>query len=179
MREEPLVHSLPGSEVLSPDARLAALFDSHYPRLYRLARRLVPTVDDALDLVQETFVKAARASAPVPAGEKAEEAWLVRILINIQRDEWRKAKVRSRTNSEAVQSRNPESAWVARTAIWQALDRLPPRRRAIVVMHELEDRDVSEIASQLAISSITVRWHLAAGRRELSHVLRPYVGGNP
>src|SRR5713226_3263903 len=43
--------------------RLGVLFDAHHGRLYRLARRLSPTVDDAKDLVQETFLRAARAPA--------------------------------------------------------------------------------------------------------------------
>jgi DNA-directed RNA polymerase specialized sigma24 family protein len=42
--------------------RLSALFDAHYDRLYRLARRLVSSADAARDLVQEAFLKAARAS---------------------------------------------------------------------------------------------------------------------
>src|SRR3954463_14522244 len=83
---------------LTPTAaeRLAALFDAHYERLYRLARRLAPTADDALDLVQETFLKAARSPRAVPVGLPGEEAWLVRVLINIRRDQWRKAAVRRR-----------------------------------------------------------------------------------
>jgi RNA polymerase sigma factor (sigma-70 family) len=179
MREQSIVHNLAPAEVVPLDERLAALFDTHYPRLYRLARRLVPTVDDALDLVQETFVRVARASKPVPSGAAAEEAWLVRVLINIRRDEWRKASVRNRTiPGSTPQGRSPEASWVARTAVWQALDRLPPRRRAIVVMHELEDIDVPEIASLLGISAITVRWHLSVGRRELSLVLKSYLGGD-
>jgi hypothetical protein len=36
--------------------RLSALFEAHADRLYRLVRRLVPVADDALDLVQETFL---------------------------------------------------------------------------------------------------------------------------
>jgi DNA-directed RNA polymerase specialized sigma24 family protein len=48
---------------------------------------------------------------------------------------------------------------------------LPPRRRAVVVMHELEGLPISMIASQLGISTITVRWHLSAGRRDLTRIL--------
>jgi DNA-directed RNA polymerase specialized sigma24 family protein len=50
-----------------PAERLAALFDAHHERLYRLARRLAPQADEALDLVQETFLKAARSPGAVPA----------------------------------------------------------------------------------------------------------------
>ena len=44
-----------------PEARVAALFDAHYKRLFRLARRLVRDPDDPADVVQETFLRAARA----------------------------------------------------------------------------------------------------------------------
>ena len=57
--------------------------------------------------------------------------------------------------------------------MWKALDVLSPRRRMVVVMHELEDLDISSIASLLGISSITVRWHLSRGRRELARAIRP------
>jgi len=44
--------------------RLSALFEVHVDRLYRLARRFVPSADDALDVVQETFLKAERSPNP-------------------------------------------------------------------------------------------------------------------
>ena len=51
----------------SPE-RLAALFDAHHERLYRLTGRLTSNADDALDLVQETFLRPARRHAAVPTG---------------------------------------------------------------------------------------------------------------
>jgi DNA-directed RNA polymerase specialized sigma24 family protein len=65
---------------------------------------------------------------------------------------------------------------VARATIWRALDALPPRRRAVVVLHELEELAIPAIASLLGISAITVRWHLSAGRRDLARILRPQMG---
>ncbi|MGQ0737413.1 MAG: RNA polymerase sigma factor [Acidobacteriota bacterium] len=58
--------------------------------MYRLARRLVPVADDALELVQETFLKAAHSRDSIPHGLRDEEAWLVRVLVNVRRDQWRK-----------------------------------------------------------------------------------------
>ena len=40
--------------------RLGELFDAHHGRLYRLARRLSTSHDDARDLVQETYLRAAQ-----------------------------------------------------------------------------------------------------------------------
>ena len=176
----PIATALPATLSASSAERLATLFDAHYERLYRLARRLVPTADDALDLVQETFLKAARAPKSIPSGFPDEEAWLVRALVNIQRDHWRKSAVRMRYNDKTRPSvavaANAEAALVAHAAVWSALDALPPRRRAVLVMHELEGLTVNDTASVLGITAITVRWHLSRGRRELARILKPYVG---
>jgi len=166
-----------------PAGRLAALFDTHYNRLYRLARRLVSTADDALDLVQDTFLRAARSPNAVPVGARHEEAWLVHILVNIRRDQWRQAAVRDRFNRNtktggseiAGAGRDPEATMIARATVWKALDLLPPRRRAAIIMHELEGLEIPSIASLLGVSSITVRWHLSRGRRELARVIKPEV----
>jgi len=178
MNEQCAVPALPVIADADPVERLAGLFDAHYDRLYRLARRLAPNPDDALDLVQETFLRAARRPKSIPQGNSNEEAWLVRVLINIRRDQWRRVSVRARHQETALRdgrhdsnTRSPEPGLIARAAVWQALDVLPPRRRAIIVMHELEELPISNIASLLGISAITVRWHLAMGRRGLACAL--------
>ena len=135
-------------------ARLGTLFDAHHQRLYRLARRLSRSAEDASDLVQETFLRAARHTASVPEGAGHEEAWLVRVLINLARDRWRQLAVRKRGADDAALSTTPvvadsETALLARSIIWQALDRLPPRRRAIIVLYELEGVGIPAIARLL------------------------------
>jgi RNA polymerase sigma factor (sigma-70 family) len=180
MNGVPTASVLPVALSGNPADRLAGLFDAHHDRLYRLARRLAPSADDALDLVQETFLKAARSPESVPLGLTSEEAWLVRVLINIRRDQWRKTTVRNRHDRAIGRSTNTdndhETALIARATVWRALDKLTPRRRAIVIMHELEGLTVPAIASLLGISAITVRWHLSMGRRDLARDLRPRTG---
>jgi RNA polymerase sigma factor (sigma-70 family) len=178
-----LTSALPAVLADNPVERLASLFDAHHDRLYRLARRMVPSTDDALDLVQETFLKAARFPNSIPVGAADEEAWLVRVLINVRRDQWRKASTRNRLDKARFRGsdlpsrgQDAEAALVAKSAIWQALDALPPRRRAIVVMYELEELAIHAIAALLGITAITVRWHLSMGRRELAAALKAFVG---
>ena len=100
MNEQSTARALPVVIAGDPIERLASLFDVHYDRLYRLARRLAPGADDALDLVQETFLKAARFPKSIPVGTTNEEAWLVRVLINIRRDQWRKTSVVTATTKQ-------------------------------------------------------------------------------
>jgi RNA polymerase sigma-70 factor, ECF subfamily len=180
MNGQYMARALPAVLTGSAAERLASLFDVHHDRLYRLARRLSPSRDDALDLVQETFLKAARYPKSVPIGTAHEEAWLVRVLINIRRDQWRKASVRNHhalgRSSLAIGGRDPEAALIAKAAVWQALDVLSPRRRAIIVMYELEGLAIPRIAALLGISMITVRWHLSRGRRDLTGALKPFMG---
>jgi RNA polymerase sigma-70 factor (ECF subfamily) len=153
--------------------RLGTLFDNHHQRLYRLARRLCRSAEDARDLVQETFLRAARHAQSVPEGAGHEEAWLVRVLINLARDRWRQAEVRRRSADDLAFLTTPsvpapESTLVARSVVWQALERLPPRRRAIIVLYEIEGVAIPAIARLLGVASVTVRWHLSVGRRELA-----------
>ena len=156
--------------------RLGALFDAHQARLYRLARRLSPNADDARDLVQDTFLRVARYPSKVPVGTPNEEAWLVRVMINICRDRWRQRANRARLDAggllQPVAGTDPESAFVARSLVWQALQRLPPRRRAAVVMYELEGASIPSIARSLGVTPVTVRWHLSRGRREMARSIR-------
>jgi RNA polymerase sigma-70 factor, ECF subfamily len=155
--------------------RLGVLFDAHHQRLYRLARRLAGSVEDARDLVQETFLRAARAPASVPEGRPSEEAWLVRVLINIARDRWRRRAVQKRALIQEIASvphgSDPEHAAIAHATVWRGLEILAPRRRAILVMYELEGMAIPAIAGLLDVAPVTVRWHLSRGRRELARIL--------
>ena len=151
--------------------RLGAMFDAHHQRLYRLARRLSHGPEDARDLVQETFLRAARAQQSIPAGK--EEAWLVRVLVNIRRDEWRRDARKRRIDPEGehasrARSSDQEAALIAKTTVWGALEQLTPRRRAIIVMYELEGTSIAAIAKLLDVHAVTVRWHLSRGRKELA-----------
>jgi len=53
---------------------------------------------------------------------------------------------------------------------------LAPRRRAIVILYELEGTAIGDIASLLGVSPVTVRWHLSRGRRELARAVRGETG---
>jgi RNA polymerase sigma-70 factor (ECF subfamily) len=169
--------------------RLGVLFDTHHQRLYRLARRLSQNPDDARDLVQETFLRAARSPRSVPDGAsngvsaeasakaKAEEAWLVQVLVNLCRDRWRQRATRQRLDvrvdsMQAAGPTDPESALVARSMVWHALQQLAPRRRAVLVMHELEGASVEAISRTLGVAAVTVRWHLSRARLQMVQLIR-------
>jgi RNA polymerase sigma-70 factor (ECF subfamily) len=153
------------------DCRLR-LFDVHERRLFRLARRLSSSHDDATDLVQETFVRVLGSRTPPPVAEREQEAWLVTTMVNLARDRSRRHAVRLAARIETRDdSGDPEGQYVARIAVQGALGQLDSRRRAVVVLHELEGLPVARIAELLGIAPVTVRWHLARARKELGALL--------
>ena len=131
--------------------------------------------DDPADLVQETFLRVARAPHACRTASASEEAWLVRVLINVCRDNWRHAAVRVRAAAAGhVRAAAPSirSRRCSPTAmVWQALDLLPPRRRAILVLSSSKARRSRQIARLLGVTPVTVRWHLMRARREMARVL--------
>jgi RNA polymerase sigma-70 factor (ECF subfamily) len=160
--------------------RLTQIFDTHEDKLYRLARRLTDCSQDAEDLLQETFLKAAQSIASIPVGSPNEEAWLTRVLVNTRRDQWRRAGVRRQAaalldTSAVAAGSDAESALMTKRAIWSALDTLNPRRRAIVVLAEIDGVGVEEIARLLGVAVMTVRWHLSLARRELRRTLAQHL----
>ena len=99
----------------------------------------------------------------------------MRVLINVCRDNWRHAAVHVRAVADgkvtAPGAFNPEAGLVAHATVWRALDRLSPKRRAILVLSELEGTPVGQIARLLGVTPVTVRWHLMRARREMARVL--------
>src|SRR5262249_3412634 len=53
-----------------------------------------------------------------------------------------------------------------------ALERIPLPRRAVLVMHDVDEIPVREVASQLKIPFFTVDWRLRKARRELEAAVR-------
>lgn len=160
----------------SDDTALDKLFEQHHESLWRLAMRMAGDRDSALDLVQETFLRVM--TRRPPADLRSAEAWLVRTLVNLSRDLYRRRKVRRRHADGARRSGEGapvagghEDRVVARLTVERGLRRLSARRRAVLVLHDLEGLAPARVAELLGLKPATVRWHLSAARRELGRRL--------
>src|SRR5262245_11878595 len=95
---EPSDRELMGRLARGEREALAPLVERHQRRLYRIALSYLRDADEALDAVQETFVKAFQAAARWnPDSEVG--PWLTRIAVNHAIDRYRRGRRRQRTET--------------------------------------------------------------------------------
>lgn len=153
-----------------------ALVERYVRRARAIALRLMRNVDDADDLVQDAFLRALqRIDSVDPA--RPFGPWFFRVLTNTGLDALRRRRTRQ-TEGEATEvvADDPSPEQQAeqgeiRRRFEAALDRLPPRQRTIVWSFEVDGLSTREIARELGIAEVTIRWHLLQGRRTLRAAL--------
>jgi RNA polymerase sigma-70 factor (ECF subfamily) len=148
-------------------------------RLYPTVFRLTGCAEDALDLLQEAFLRAFEKLDRFN-GESSFYTWVYRIAVNLALSDLRKRRPSSRAVCmvDPPDSRADEdpSVMLERAErderIQRALATLAPDHRTIVVMKEFDDLRYEEIAAMLDIPVGTVRSRLHRARCELRERLR-------
>src|SRR5262249_26048899 len=145
--------------------------------LHRYCRRLTGNIWDAEDLVQETLLKAfARWGITHPEIRDA-RAYLVGVATNTWIDTVRRREVETRRNAESVAARESsaatrhdetESSAMLREAGSHLMQTLSPQERAALVLKEVFDMSLDEIARTLATSTGAVKAALHRGRERLA-----------
>lgn len=144
------------------------LFVEEYPNMVALAASVSGNRASAEDIAQEAFGRLSQRWGEVSGFDKP-GAWLRRVTINLaisrRRRLVREAGARLRLTARPAPEL-PSSA-PAHDGIWAAVAELPSRQRAVVALHYLEDRTLTEIAEILDISASTARVHLHRARQAL------------
>jgi RNA polymerase sigma-70 factor (ECF subfamily) len=161
-------------------AALERLYRRHAELVYRVALRLVGDRDDALDVLQETFLSAWRA-APGFRGESGLATWLVRIALNhgfrVLRRRGRQVPLEQAAALPAAGAgADPVGAaaraeW--RAALERAMAELPPGWQAALVLREVARMSYEEMAAAMGTPMGTVRSRLFRARA----ALRAKLGG--
>ncbi|HET7572972.1 MAG TPA: sigma-70 family RNA polymerase sigma factor [Gaiellaceae bacterium] len=143
---------------------LGAIFDRHWPRVWRAAYATCGDRELANDAAQDAFLKAADALRRFDP-RRPLEPWLVKIAVNRAID-----LVRKRRRLVAAEDA-PEpygfDAGPADEGLWAALKALAPERRAVVALHYWFDYTTPEIADALGVPLGTVNSRLARALRDL------------
>ena len=143
------------------DARTEA-FEAQRPRLRRLAYRMLGSVAEAEDVVQDAWLRWTRAGDGVadPA------AWLVRATSRLCIDRMRSAKARREAYRgpwlpepliEELTDDPLERAEDVSVAFLLALERLSPLERAVFLLHDVFDAEYAEVAETLGKNEAAVR----------------------
>lgn len=150
----------------------------HQRRAYAVARSIVTNHEDAEDAVQEAFLHAYKAIHRF-LPDQAFGAWLHRIVANASLDVTRRRKVRDADElPETVASpfRDPAVGDELRRRLKEALDALPERQRAVIVLHDVEGYKHAEIGQMLSIPEGTARSDLHYARSHLRQILAAVRG---
>jgi RNA polymerase sigma-70 factor (ECF subfamily) len=160
-------------------------------QVYRVARRLVSSREEAEDLVQETYARAFRSWRSFTPGTNL-RAWLFRILTNLNIDRGRREQRTpdSRPIEEGdyyLYNRLEESGGLddeqrvverlSQDAIVDALSSVPHNYRDVVVLVDIGDFSYQDAAHILDIPIGTVMSRLHRGRRILKQALAEEVVG--
>ena len=145
------------------------------PGLHRFAYLLCGDWHDAEDLVQEVLAKAALRWKRIERTEHP-DAYVRTILVNQCKSMWRRPWRRTQV-ADAVESTSPDQAdAVAEHAdLVAALQRLPIRQRATVVLRYYEDLTEAQTADALGCSIGTVKSQVSDGLKRLRATLGPDI----
>ena len=150
--------------------------------LYATALRITGRAEDALDVVQETFLRAYRTFGNFTPGTNP-KAWLFTILRSVSANRWRRERRQPfmvpleewevRFGSLPAEARPPGDA--TSDEVTRALERLSEDFRLVVLLVDVEGFTYEEAAAALACPVGTVRSRLARARRALFVELADYA----
>lgn len=174
---------LVGRSVAGDDGSFAEIMRRHRQRIYRLILANIADPDEALDLVQETFVSAHSALRRFDP-DRPMAAWLARIALNKCRDWARRRAVRrlfgftmpveeiadlhadDRPLQDAEASDRSELARLA-----HAVTQLPTSQREPLVLCAIDGLSQAEAATLLSISEKAVETRIRRARARLTELL--------
>jgi RNA polymerase sigma-70 factor (sigma-E family) len=126
------------------------------PALLRFGHALTGNPHDASDLVQDALERVGARWSSIDHDRGSPDAYVRRAMLNARTSRWR------RRRRETLVAEIPDTMVHARDRLddqplWIALQALPPRQRAVIVLRYYEDLSEAEIASTLGISAGTVK----------------------
>lgn len=159
-------------------------------RVVKLARRYVRDTQEALDVAQETFLRAYRALGKF-RGESAFYSWLYRIAVNTARNHLAAQRHRHEETVDsddklAVQAledrlpdlNTPEAMLLSdeiRRTIERTVEELPPELRTAILLREVEGLSYEEIARIMDCPIGTVRSRIFRAREVINARLEPLL----
>jgi RNA polymerase sigma-70 factor (sigma-E family) len=136
--------------------QLGLWFETEYPGLLRFAYFVSGDTAVAEDLVQDAFVRIYRAGGRVE--REGFHTYARKTIVNLHRSRFRRAaRERAVRPDEAVSS--DTAAYALRDEMWNAIQTLSPRQRAVIALRFYEDLKERDVAAVLGMSVGSVKKH--------------------
>ncbi len=160
-----------------------AFVQSHARRVYALSRRFTRCRADAEDLTQEVFIRIYLTLRSYRAESSSLSGWLMHVARNLLIDRYRRARRRERIcpmleldpSLHDLRAHDPLQDFArdeAAVTVHEALQKVSPSTRPVIVLHDLEGLALEEVAALLKIPLGTVKSRMTRGRRELARIVR-------
>lgn len=193
-RDQDLVDKAKGGDGRS----FRTLVELHQSRLFAVAYGMLRDRDDAMDVVQDAFIKAHKKLAEFE-GNAAFSTWLYRICVNLcidrKRAEARRRKVdlddalATNLGDDSLYADSEIGGRLSGTnplkntgdkelgaEIGRALELLTEDHRSILLLREVEGMSYEEISDTLGIPRGTVMSRLFHARKNMQRLMRPFLG---
>ena len=153
-----------------------AIVNQFAPMVFRLISRFFRTREDVEDLAQDVFLKVFARIDQVRPSENF-PGWLARVTVNTCYDELRKTRRRKAAmeiyGPELVAEKSsvihPESDAHGKTRL--AVQSLDPKLRIPLILKEVEEMSVEEIARTMGLTQTNVKVRLFRARKKLASIL--------
>jgi len=168
---------------------LRQIFDLYHKKVYRVAYGVLRNREEALDIVQEVFIKLYRSIRNFK-GESRFSTYLYRMAVNSAIDHLRKVGKASLTSLDGEEGtgiqpaedpeRRPDRILLYKELegkVNEALNRLPVDQRTAIVLREVQGLSYQEIAEAMKSSIGTVMSRLHYGRKRMQELLKGYLKG--
>lgn len=164
---------------------LKEIFDKYHKKVYRISYGVVRQREEALDIVQEVFIKLFR-SIKNFKGKSQFYTYLYRMTMNTAIDHARKVGKQSFSSLDQEGSfeppdgleKGPERVLLQKELeqrVNWAMSKLPAEQKAALIFRDVEGLSYQEMAEAMGCSIGTVMSRLHYGRKRVQELLKDYV----
>lgn len=159
------------------ETAFSELFERYFERIRVFAYRIVLNHENATDIAQESFIKAARQIRTLREGQSF-QSWIYKICSNSARDHLRSTKSYAEKldtfgTTDYLRPASFNDPHEASERTRQLLQSLPPEQREALVLVYLEECSHSEAGRRIGCAESIVSWRIYLAKRKLRKLITP------